>query len=303
MSSPQGVTGNIFLLFDFSRGRQALLSVAQPILGALLAARGLPSAPVVTLGLIAATAGSLSVFAANDLFDREADAKAWADGHGRNDSRYDLDIVSLPHPLAAGALSPRLAYGWVGGLAALALISAWAIRPLCALIFVLCAVLEFLYCRLKQRTWLKTLPAGLMVGLGGLAGWFAAGGPAAGAPALLILLAVWEVAGRNLPNDLADASADRPLGITTVATVFGPHVAGRWILAGSLLMPLLALLQPGSWTLRLVLAGAALWLMAIPALGLVRSADEAQAQAYFNVASFYPVAAAAGTAAVFLLRA
>jgi hypothetical protein len=42
-------------------------------------------------------------------------------------------------------------------------------------LFVVCAALEILYCSLRKRTWLKVIPAAMMVAVGGLAGWFAVG--------------------------------------------------------------------------------------------------------------------------------
>ena len=47
-------------IFDFSRGKQALLTIAQPALGALLALGGLPSLRVVAIGLVAACAASFA---------------------------------------------------------------------------------------------------------------------------------------------------------------------------------------------------------------------------------------------------
>lgn len=63
-------------VFDLSRGRQALLSVAQPALGALLAIGQLPDLRTTVLGLVAATAGYLAVFSLNDVLDAKVDEAA-----------------------------------------------------------------------------------------------------------------------------------------------------------------------------------------------------------------------------------
>lgn len=292
------------VLFDFSRGRQALLSVAQPALGALLAAQGAPSVRILVLGLAAATTGYLSVFSLNDLLDRDVDREAarladpcWETAASPG---YDLDVAFFRHPLARGDLSLALATAWVTVLGVVSLALAYAIRPLCGLLFVACVALEAAYCGLKQRTWLKTVPAGIMVALGGLAGWFAVGRATWGAAAFGLLLVLWEIAGRNLSNDLADLSADRSVGIVTVATTHGPVVAARLILAGAVLMPLVALAQDGTLVLRLVLAVLAFWSMSLPAVRLLRRSEEAEAQRYFNRASLFP-ALALIAAAVLLL--
>ncbi|MCL4499046.1 MAG: ubiquinone biosynthesis protein UbiA, partial [Chloroflexi bacterium] len=54
-------------IFDLSRGKQALLSVAQPALGAILALGHLPDPRTLIIGATAATAGYLAVFSLNDL--------------------------------------------------------------------------------------------------------------------------------------------------------------------------------------------------------------------------------------------
>ncbi|HZJ03609.1 MAG TPA: UbiA prenyltransferase family protein [Thermoleophilia bacterium] len=297
MRPPAGLRRSALLLFDFSRGRQALLSVTQPALGALLAAGGLPSGRVIGLGLVAAGAGFLSVFAANDLYDRRADAVEVALRADRPSAKsFDVDVVSVRHPLAAGQLPLWLGITWVAGLGLAGFAAAWALRPLCALVFLACNLLEFIYCSLRKRSWSKTIPAGIMVGLGGLAGWFAVAGPSWGALAFFLLLTTWEIAGRNLSNDLADLSGDGAVGITTVATIFGPATSANWILLGAVAMPLLAALQPGGLLLRLSLAAGAVALMTIPAVRLKLTTSETQAQIYFNRASLYPAAAFAAAA-------
>jgi 4-hydroxybenzoate polyprenyltransferase len=292
------------ILFDYSRGRQALLSVAQPALGAWLAAGGFPGLRVTLLGLVAATAGFLSVFALNDLLDRRADAEAvriaadqtvtaprpFGEGPAADvpgGTEFDLDVAFMRHPLAQGALSLREGVLWVTGLGLVSLVTAFLIRPVCALLFAACVCLEALYCGLRRRSWLKFLPAGIMVGLGGLAGWLAVGtmGPPAGA--FFALLLVWEIAGRNLSNDLADRHGDALVGITTVATVFGPAASRVGILTGALIIPFVGALQQGTALLRALLGLACLATMTVPAIRLWRR-GEADAQRYFNQASLLP---------------
>ena len=50
--------------------------MAQPGLGAILAAGGFPGVRIFTLGLVAAVAGMLSVYATNDLLDVAVDRQA-----------------------------------------------------------------------------------------------------------------------------------------------------------------------------------------------------------------------------------
>jgi 4-hydroxybenzoate polyprenyltransferase len=292
-----GHAERIRVIFDFSRGRQALLSVAQPALGALLALQGPPTLRVLALGLGAAAAGYLAVFSLNDLLDRDVDREALRRETTQGGApAFDLDVAFLRHPLARGDLSLAAAAAWVAALGLLSFGLAFALRPLCAALFLVCVALEVLYCALKRKTWLKTVPAGVMVGLGGAIGWLAVGPLAPGTLAVGLLMAFWEIFGRNLSNDMADLSSDGPLGITTLATTHGPQVTARVVLAGSVVTPLIALLQTGAPVLRLLLAVTAVWSMTLPALRLRRSPEATEAQRFFNRASLYPVLAAAAAA-------
>lgn len=287
----------VLLVLDLARSRSALLSIGEPALGALLAAGGLPSVRVILLGLLAALAGYFCVYALNDLLDLKADRKeielASADPLTWQPAVGHVDITTLRHPVAAGALPLWLAIVWVSALGVVGVVTAYLLRPLCAWLFVACAILQVIYCCLRQKTWLKVVPAGVMVGVGGLAGWFAVGQAGWGAAAFLVLLVIWEIFGRNLSNDLADVDHDRLLGITTLASIHGKNVAVKAIVGGACALPLAAVVQQGSWLGRTLIAVVAALTVTWPALRLPRSGGEAGAvQCYFNRASLFPMAAA-----------
>lgn len=296
-------TSKASLLFDFSHSRQAVLSVAQPGLGALLAHGGFPSLRIIGLGLVASTAGMLCVYASNDLLDLRIDREAVRSSTSPKIAEgYDIDVVAVRHPVALGVLSLPLAIAWVVVLGLVAVGFAFWIRPGCALIFVGCVCLEVIYCALKRRTWLKTVPAGAMVGLGALAGWYAVRDFDLYALAFFFLLTFWEIFGRNLTNDLADMSHDAPLGIKTLATVHGPKWSARGSLGGTTAILPVAALQQGGLYLRLLLVVAAVWTMTLPALSLVRSPQEKTAQRMFNRASLFPPLAFMAALVFFAIR-
>lgn len=267
------------------------------MLGVMLAGGEIPSLRVSLLGLLAALAGYLCVYSLNDLLDLKSDReelrKNSLDPLTWEPAVSHVDITTLRHPVAAGALSLWAAITWVSILGIVGLAAAYLLRPLCAWLFIACAVLEVLYCVLRRRTWLKAIPAGVLVALGGLAGWFAVENATWGTLAFFVLLFVWEITGRNLSNDLADVTHDRLLGITTLASTHGVHAAVITIAGGSFLMPVIALLQPGPWPTRALLALAALATMSAPAVVLMRNPTEDNAQRYFNRASFFPIIGAA----------
>jgi 4-hydroxybenzoate polyprenyltransferase len=274
-------------LVDLSRARQALLSVAQPALAAMLAAHGLPPARTIVLGLVAAGAGFLAVFSLNDVLDRRADKESLAAGKGEFEG-YDLDTAYVRHPLARGDISLAASLTWVGGLGVLSALAAFALSPLCLAFFGAAVGLETLYCVLRSVTWLKTVVSGLMVAVGGLAGWVAVAPLSAAALPIGVFLALWEIGGRNLPNDLADLRADKPVGIKTVATVFGERASARATFAvglSALLSITWLALPPGVMAFSLV---AGLWSLAAPGIELMRRPTCEEAGRYFNRASLLP---------------
>lgn len=276
-------------LFDLSRGRQALLSIAQPGLAAVLAAGGLPGLRTTVIGLVAAAAGFLAVFSLNDVLDRHADAAALRAGKAMS-AAYDLDAAFVRHPLAAGQVSLRVALLWVVSLSVVAALGAALLNPLCLVFFLGAAILEGVYCALRAVTWAKTIVSGVMVGVGGLAGWVAVAPLARPALGVFAFLALWEIGGRNLANDLADLAPDTAVRLRTVATTFGPPAAARANLITALAalgaVPVLGL---GSLSLGLSLA-AGVGLMAYPAVRLWREPTSERAGWYFNRASLYPPA-------------
>lgn len=272
---------------DLSRARQALLSVAQPALGALVALGALPDGTTMALGLLAATCGYLAVFSLNDVLDRHVDAEALKVGKAEFEG-FDLDTAFERHPLARGDLTLSASVVWVGCLAITSAVAAFAIAPICFAFFALAVALEVAYCSLRSVTWTKTVLSGLMVAVGGLAGWVAVAPLSARAIPFFAFLALWEIGGRNLPNDLADLAADSRVGIKTVATVFGPRISAEATAAVSVatLIPL-GLLGLPAWA-TLASLGLGVWALFVPAVALLREPTSAQAGRFFNRASLLP---------------
>lgn len=286
-------------LFDLARGRQALLSVAQPALGACIALGRVPDPRIVVTGLVAATAGYLAVFSLNDVLDEGCDERSLAAGKDAAPTD-DVDTVAVRHPLAQGLISKRLAWAWVGSLAVVALVGAAALGTGCVLAFAGAVALEVAYCALRSVTWMKTFVSGAMVGLGGLAGWLAVAPLSTAAVPFFALLAVWEIAGRNLPNDLADIEADSAVGLRTVATTFGPRTSAVATAAGALLVAAIGLTLPAPVALRAGTLVCAVAVMLVPCLRLLAEPTPARAGSYFNRASLYPALVFAVALVVYL---
>ncbi|MCZ9342132.1 UbiA family prenyltransferase, partial [Streptomyces sp. TRM76130] len=156
--------------FALSRGTQASLSVAQPLVAALLADDRPPPARLAA-ATVAAFAAFFAVFAVNDLLDVDVDRRRFA--HVRPYDGTDLDGVGGRHPLARGRLSRRAALTWTGGLGLVAVVIAALLSWVCLALLAMAALLQVLYCRLATVTPLKFLVSGAMVAVGAAAGWFA----------------------------------------------------------------------------------------------------------------------------------
>ncbi len=280
--------GYFSLLFDLSRSYQSLLSLSQPLLGAIIALRGFPGLRVLILGLIAATAGYLAVFALNDVLDRKVDAQSIRRGKAARD-KHDIGVTVFKHPLARGDLSLAASLAWVTGMGLIGGFFAFLLNPLCLWLFLGCIGLEIMYCSLRSVSWLKTLTTGAMVGMGGMAGWAAVAPLTRESFYFFLFIAFWEIAGRNLANDLADVDSDRKVGLKTVATVFGNRVSSVAILVGAIATVALTLTLPLSPLTMLVELALGIWCMGAPAITLARSPSSMQASSYFNRASLFPM--------------
>jgi 4-hydroxybenzoate polyprenyltransferase len=279
-----------------SRTRQALLSVAQPGLGAVLAVGGLPSLRVSLVGLIAAAAGFLAVFSLSDVLDRRADAAALRDGKGEvaafdRGAVSDGDSAFARHLPARGDLRLRFSLVWVVSLAALCAALAYTLAPVCLLLFAAAVALEVVYCALRAVTPWKTVVSGVMVGLAGVAGWAAAAPLSWRALSVFVFLALWQIGGRDIAGDLADVASDRRVGATTVATVYGPAVAARaaCIIGFATLAAVVILPMSGGLLSDLALV-AGVFIVAWPGAKLWYSPTSDEAAAYLEWVSLYPAA-------------
>ena len=138
------------------------------------------------LGLLTAFAGYTAVYALNDVVDYRVDREKALQGM-LPDAGGDLDAVYLRHPLAQGFLTLREALSWTVGWALVALIGAYLLNPVCALIFLAGGALEAIYCLLLRVSYLRVFVSGVVKTLGAVAAVFAVDPE----PSLLFLTALF----------------------------------------------------------------------------------------------------------------
>ncbi len=285
------------LFMALSRTPHGVLDMATPALGALLYLGTVPPMPVVLLGILTAFAGYTAVYALNDVVDYRVDREK-VQQCGLPDAAGDLDAVCARHPMAQGLLRLRDGVAWTVSWGAVALLGAYLLNPVCALIFIAGCVAEAVYCLMLRVSYLRAVVSGVVKTAGGLAAIYAV----APSPSPLFVLVfflwlfAWEIGGQNIPNDWSDLKEDQELQTDTIPVRFGVNLSLSIIegaLVAALLLSLLlywvtpARLSP-VYLLGAVGVGGLVLLHPLRRLQLHR--DAAAASALFNRASLYPLA-------------
>lgn len=280
-------------LLASSRPLQATLSIAQPLIAAMLAFGGILPLDSFLVLAIGSLTGMFAVFALNDYLDYSLDRK---DSQRKLKAEWDIDSALTLHPYAQGMITKTQQLIWIGVNTLITIFilhrfSDWALG-----LFFLVIILEAIYCTLATKTKWKGILAGLIVSFGGFIGWFAAGGDLN--YSLLACIGIvyfcWEIGGRNIPNDMADHSPDRQKGIRTIATQHGMERSSQLVFGFSIITILANIVlgimtHLGTEYIALTsLAG--VYLLVLPGFKLIQQPTSPGALNYFNKASLYPVA-------------
>jgi 4-hydroxybenzoate polyprenyltransferase len=201
----------IVLFLREIRIEHTLFALPFAYVGAILAARGIPS-PATLLWITLAVLGArTAAMAANRFLDREIDAR---------------NPRTARRALATGALAPAtMLWASAAGLVLL-LVSAWMLNPLCVKLMPIAALLLLLYPLCKRFTWTTHFVLGAVDGLAPLGAYIGIAGRIT-LPAVLLFAAVtiW-VAGFDIIYALMDLGVDRAQGIRSLPVRFG-EASGR----------------------------------------------------------------------------
>jgi 4-hydroxybenzoate polyprenyltransferase len=289
-------TERIKLFMALSRTPHAMIDMVTPALGALLWLGTLPPLPVILVGLVTVFAGYTAVYALNDLVDYRTDLKKVAAGGYQGQDDY-LDGALVRHPMAQGLLGFRQGLAWALGWAAVAMIGAWWLNPVCLLIFLAACLMEVLYCRMWQVSPLRTVISGGVKTAGTLAAVYAVDpNPSPGFVLLLFAwIFCWEVGGQNVPADWTDLHEDRRFQARTIPVRLGLERAmaiilfslGATVVLGLVVFALSPLDLGVPYRLAALAAG--LVLLLYPAWRLYGTRARTEVMALFNRASYYPI--------------
>lgn len=285
----------IKLYMALSRTPHGLLDMATPAFCVLMYLGGFPSLDVVLIGLMTAFAGYTAIYAFNDIVDYRSDKEKHIQPAAPQGGY--LDSLMIRHPMAQGLLSYKEGVAWAVGWSTVALIGAWLLNPVCALIFVFGAALEAVYCMLWRVSPWRAVVSGFVKNMGAVAALFAVDpNPSFEFMGLLFMcLFFWEIGGQNIPADWTDIEEDRRLNAQTIPVRVGEAKSAALVL-GSLVASVcfcLILFWISFPESRFIALLAALMissgLMIEPAWKLWQSKNREDAIALFNKASYFPV--------------
>ena len=296
---PFKVRHHLKLFLALSRTPHGVIDMAAPALAALLSLGHFPAISILVVGLITVFAGYSAIYALNDLVDLRSDRhKAGAGIFIGHQKGMDLDSTLLRHPIAKGDLSLSAGLAWTIFWAAITLIGAWWLNPVCFFIFLAGCLLESIYCLLWRVTPLRTLVNGVVKTLGPVAAVFAVT-PEPSWIFLIVLfgwLFFWEIGGQNIPNDWIDIEKDRIFKAQTIPLRLGTHRAGiislLTLVATLFLNFLLFWVSPIQFNTLLLFTVLAInsWLLLWPGIQLAEKQEHHKATILFNRASYYPLA-------------
>jgi 4-hydroxybenzoate polyprenyltransferase len=193
------------------RIEHTLFALPFAYVGAVLAARGLPTVTQLVWITLAVLGARTAAMAANRYFDRDIDA--------RNPRTARRALVS-------GALSPRVMLYAIAGGVALLVVAASQLNPLCVALAPVAALAVLAYPLCKRFTWGTHFVLGAIDGLAPLGAFIAIAGTITWAAlALFVAVTVW-VAGFDIIYALMDREIDVAQGIRSIPARFG-EASGR----------------------------------------------------------------------------
>jgi 4-hydroxybenzoate polyprenyltransferase len=206
------------------RVEHTLFALPFAYVGAVLAARGLPTFAQFAWITLAVLGARTAAMAANRYIDRDIDAR---------------NPRTARRALATGALSPGvMLWTAVAGLALL-VVAAWQLNPLCVALLPLAGLGIVLYPFCKRFTWLTHFVLGAVDGFAPLGAYIAVSGTITPAAFLVFLAVTIWVAGFDVIYALMDRDVDVAQNIRSIPARFGAGSGRRLPIALHAVMVLL----------------------------------------------------------------
>ncbi len=202
----------IAILLEMIKFEHTVFAMPFALMGAFLAAGGVPSAAVFGWVVLAMVGARTAAMGFNRIVDRDIDQK----NPRTADRALPAAMVSLGESWAMVILA-----------AALFFFACYNLNQLTLILAPFALGLTFFYSLTKRFTWLCHLILGLALAFAPLGGWVAVKGSLAGYPFVLSAGVVFWVAGFDAVYACLDADFDRAAGLFSLPARFGRRAAFR----------------------------------------------------------------------------
>ena len=203
----------IAILLEMIKFEHTVFALPFALMGAFLAAGGVPGAAVFGWVVLAMVGARTSAMGFNRIVDVEFDKK---------------NPRTVDRALAAGTVRMGEAWGMVLLAAALFFFACYNLNPLTLILSPFALALTFLYSLTKRFTWLCHVVLGIALAFSPLGGYVAVKGAFVGFPWALSLAVILWVAGFDTIYACLDADFDRQAGLYSLPARFGREKAFRF---------------------------------------------------------------------------
>ena len=206
MTAETGVTHKIVVFLEMIKFSHTVFALPFALAGALLAARGVPSAQQLFWIVMAMVGARTTAMGLNRLVDAEIDAR---------------NPRTAGRAIPAGLIGKGTTLGFILASLALLLVAAGQLNPLCLKLAPLAVFFLVLYSYCKRFTSLAHVVLGICLAAAPIGAWIAIRGQI-DAPALILGGAVlfW-VAGFDILYALQDLEFDRKAGLHSIPVLLG----------------------------------------------------------------------------------
>jgi 4-hydroxybenzoate polyprenyltransferase len=194
------------IVLEMIKIQHTVFALPFAFMGALLAARGLPTFSQVFFILLAMVGARSAAMAFNRLADAEVDAK---------------NPRTADRALPRGLLSKGFTLGFILASSMLFFFAAAQLNPLSLALSPLALAVVLGYSYAKRFTWASHLVLGAALGMAPVAGWIAVRGDVAATPLVLGLAVLFWVAGFDILYALQDEEFDRKMGLHSLPVRLG----------------------------------------------------------------------------------
>ena len=202
--------GKLRIVLEMIKIEHTLFALPFALMGALLAARGVPELRTLFWILVAMVGARSAAMAFNRLVDRDYDAK-----NPRTASR------AIP----AGLVSVGFVKGFTAVTSLLLILAAWQLNPLALLLSPVALGVVFLYSYTKRFTHWCHAFLGLALAIAPIGAWVAVAGNLTLVPLILGAAVVCWLVGFDTIYALQDADFDKNAGLHSLPVRFGAKTA------------------------------------------------------------------------------